>query len=324
MLEKLKIAKQAVEENGLIEAMQCFHFYGRRVQATSSRVTIDCFSEMNNKTAFSVNASKFLTIIDIVGDKYDLDVEGPYVYIKSDKYSMKVEGLKEAWGLISQPRFTKKDMVQPGLIETLKKVAPFTSKDASKPELCSVLFDGGTAYAMSYSWAVRSATIIEQRFSIPHHIIPLILSLGMDPYAIKVEENAVFFFYEDSTWLKYTPYSQGWPAVQEIFENLGLTGTVAMPDDFGQIIHNIVRVVKLSSLPIKAIIFDANGISSNDESCVVNWNGMSFGRAVFSCDVIETIAENCTRIDVSRYPDKMPFTNPESGLEGVVMGMELL
>jgi hypothetical protein len=324
MLEKLKIAKQAVEENGLIEAMQCFHFYGNRVQATSSRITIDCVSELNAETSYSVNASKFFTIMDILGKDHQIKIEENIVKLSNSKYNMKIEALKESWELIKQPRFTAKDVVSPGLLEALKTLGPFVSKDASKPELCSVLFKDGWGYAMSYASLARVPVPFKQEFSVPYFVVPVLLSMEIDPFAIVLLEEGTFLFYEDSTWIKFTPFSQGWPAVEQIISELDLSQTQQVPEDFGEIVSNIVRVVKLSSLPIKAIIFDQNGIRSNDESCAVIWGGMAFNEAVFSCDVIEAIANNCTHIDVAKYPGRIPFCHLDKQIEGFIMGMRLL
>lgn len=335
MINKIKLAMLAIETNNTYPIAQNFHFYKNRVQATNTKITIDC--PLKTKQNFTVNAERFSSVLQLYESGFQVTDIDNYVQITKDKSQCKIAKHSEHdnFPLKILPKAQPNQIIKNGakFLSALKTTAAFAGDDASNPYTCTVLIQDGYMYATSNSTAVRvdCTDVVPSNFGediqVPTFAIHALAAFEDTLIAVISQDNGLYFVFASGAWLFCIDYNQTWPDVPQLLKQVypGSESEIpSVPDNFESIVGKIASAAKFIE-GVPTICFSGNEVHTNkqDGSFELSFTTeMNFGNAYFNASKMHQIAKVAKRIDTRRYPKHVPFAGDE--IIGVVMGIELV
>jgi hypothetical protein len=149
--------------------------------------TQECVLDLTKAGRLSVKSGRFKAFVEC----WEAEHETPHVSPKGETYAM-----------------------PGGILPILKRMAPFTGIDASRPWACGILLDGQTATATNNIVVVQHwlpELTFPSPINLPSVAVNEMLRINREPVAMQPEPGAITFHYEDGAWMRTSLLEGTWP-----------------------------------------------------------------------------------------------------------------
>jgi DNA polymerase III sliding clamp (beta) subunit (PCNA family) len=314
MLDSIRFTQGAVAKKDYAPELTHFRIKNGTIRGFNGMIGLH--SPIDFDLEVSPRAVPFIKAVHACKDTIQLHVTpAGKLAVRSGKFKAFVECLIEEF-----PDIPPSGEVIPltgGILDPLKKLAPFIAEDASRPWARGILLDGQSAFAtnnlilveywLGYNFPVR--------LNLPRAAVMELLRINEEPRLLQVDENSCTFHFEGDRWLRSTVYATAWPDIRKVLDIVGnlkkvpaslweaITDLLPFTDDLGKI--------HLSPGLIETHIVDGNGASTEVQ-------GLE-GAGIFNAKQLLLLEKIVEKIDFSNYPQPCPFVGDR--LRGVIMGM---
>ena len=197
---------------GLVPALAMLHVYerdgARRAQVGNGRYTVDVPTDL---PVCTVPADRLLTAWAACKDTPEATVTDANLMVKAGRVRARVP-LSDSGSYPRTDPNEQADAPPPGVAKVLSRLQPFVATDASRPWATSVCLKGGFAYATNNVILMRIPfpAFLPFPVNVPQVVIDAITAKG-EPVGLGWSQDAVTFYFEDTTWIRTLLISGDWP-----------------------------------------------------------------------------------------------------------------
>ncbi len=318
-LEYLIRACGVCERNAIVGALQNVLFENGRIHAFSGSFWYQAPSPLEDKSdTFSVNATKLSSALRACSDKAMLSTTKDFLVVKNGPFTVRVkkiipEGspgpLAERLALPPEAKNTPAT----GLLEAMRRVAPFISTDASRPWSVALLIDSGYAWATNNLAIARSPVALKWKAtSIPAPVADFLTELpSLDHYHIDKQRITIS---SGKSLIRFPCSATGWPDMQKFFEKFPKK-IPAVPKEMKEAAAQVERFAD------RYIDLSAKALSSKTDATDTDYElEVKGNKGKFSAGLLSLILAHATHIDFSRYP--LPIFFKGESIEGTAIGLK--
>ena len=316
MLSSLKFVQGAVAKKDFVAALTHFRIRDGLVKGYNGSLALCGPIELD--LSVMPKALPFIKAIQACQDTIALHVtDTGRLSIKSGRFKAFVDCIKEEFPDV-QP---EGDIIKldGGLLEVLKKLAPFIAEDASRPWARGILFRGQSAFA------TNNVVIIEYwlgytfpvEINVPKSAVAELLRINEEPEAMQVTPHSVTFHFSNHRWLRSQTYSLDWPDIGKVLDREATPHT--FPETLFESIHDCL---------IPFLEEDGGIYFMEDGSITTSYTG-GLGAAVqlepfgavgkYNAEQFMLLDGVAERIDLSAFPAPSLFYGDK--VRGAIVGM---
>lgn len=194
--------------SGVLPILNHLHIYEGRAQAGNGRYTVDVPCDLPDCT---VHADRLLAAWAACKAPPEVTTTDLNLMVKAGRLRARVPLADHA----SYPRATpdlKSAYTAPGVSALLRLLQPFVATDASRPWATSICLSGRFAYATNNVVMLRAPfpADIPHPVNVPVAVFDAVTAKG-EPSALGWAENALTFYFEDTSWIKTLLIAGEWP-----------------------------------------------------------------------------------------------------------------
>jgi hypothetical protein len=201
------------------------------------------------------------------------------------------------------------------LLDTLRPLEPFISRDATLSWQRGVLLKGDRAYATTGFVLVerRLPKFFPVTINIPEYAVHQLLKAG-EPTHVQVAKDSATFHFPGERWLKTSLLPTSWPDVSQVLVS---TETCSdLPDGFFDALKNL----RNDFAKDRCAYLRSGYIATTEERALEEVPGVEESWGCYNADALLKLRTVARYFDLSRYPDPCPFTDGDR-LRGVIVGM---
>lgn len=315
MLKDLKFVAGSISRKDLVQALSHFRIENGTVRGFNG--TIGLCSPINLDLDVTPKADQFIKAVQTCEDTIALHVTNTgKLSLKSGKFKALIECIeKESFPEI----FPQGDFVtiQPGFLDTIKRLSVFISDDASRPWSRGILFKGQSAFAtnnivLAESWLGYDFPVT---VNIPKTAINELLRINEEPISLQMTENRISFHFEGERWLCSQTYETQWPDLARVLN------TESEPKELpANLFEDVESLIPFTDNFTK--VFFSNGLISTTENndsgasvdnAEINFNGLYDARQLL------LLRDVATKADFNLYPAPCMFFGEK--IRGAIVGM---
>lgn len=321
MLEKLKFVERATATKDVIRILTHLCIHDGKVQGGDSKIAIEVDCPELAGHSFTVDSIKFIKAVTACDDQPKIELlEDGRVKISKGRFVARLPTLKaDAFPRAELRSAGDATIVTPDkFIETLRRVSPFISLDASRPWSQGVWLDGAYAYATNNVSMVRLPLVwAGPKINIPRYAVEELISINQPIKSIHVTKGSIAVEYDDS-WFKAMTYVDEWPqgTIDKLFSQMPASMT-PVPDGLMQAVERIVPFCPEPKFP--TIYFKNGSISTADgaESAEVgmDWNGTG----AYRVEALQRVLEVAKEWMPDTYPAPIYFKADD--MDGLLVGI---
>ncbi len=314
MLETLKFVQGAVARKDFVPTLQHFRIKDGIICGYNGNIALS--SPIDLDLDVCPRAVPFVKAIQTCQETIQLHITpAGKLGVKSGKFKAFIECVQEEFPDIS-PQGVYVDLA-PGLIATLKQLAPFIAEDASRPWARGILLRSQSAFA------TNNVVVIEKwlgspfpvEVNIPRMAVMELVRIGDDPTHLQMDENSVTFHYEGGRWLRTQLYSTQWPDLAPIL-NRESTPT-PIPETLWETLEELKPFVD----EVGRVFLSAGSIATHEQEgigAVIEIPELT-SVGIFNHEQLGLLHSVATSIDLSGYPKPCLFFGDK--LRGAIVGV---
>lgn len=240
MLNDLKFVQGAVARKDYVPALTHFHISDGQIFGFNGILAISTPTDLAVKA--SPKGAQFVKAVERVPDGEEIVLnltEAGRLSIKAGKFRAYVECHEEAEQYVKlEPEGERADM-PPGLLNVLKKLAPFMGEDATRPWARGVLLRGQSAFATNNIVLVEHwlPLVFPDELILPAEAVKEMIRVGVDPCAIQIAERTVTMHYENGSWIRTQLIHGEWPDLAKVLNVEH--NAIPLPDGFFEAVRRL-------------------------------------------------------------------------------------
>lgn len=205
-----------------------------------------------------------------------------------------------------------------GLLDTLKRLAPFVGDDASRKWCCGILLDGKSAFATNNVVVIEAwhGHPLPERVNLPDHAVRELLRIGEEPAGVIITDNCARFTYPDGRWLQTQLYKTDWPDVRKVLEALDARGMGPVPTGLREALD---VVASLSADKFSRCELLDGAVADLEGQVTVKADVVAGGK--YWVPQLARVLEFAEKIKLSAYPNPVPFLSHRA--RGALLGLRL-
>jgi len=319
MLNALKFVNRATADKDIIRVLTHICVHDGLLQGSDTRISIaaDCPELAGH--SFTVPAEKFIrAIVACKGEPTILYQNDGTVKISHKRFRVTLPSLKaEDYPAIE---FKSDDAVKidapEGFLNALLKLAPFVSRDASRP------WSMGVCLNKEYFYATNNVTLARVPvtwngpvINLPNFVVEELLDINQPVLEIWASSSAISFKFEKG-WMRSQLYSDAWPASIPAMFNTQRTFE-PVPPGLLEAVEQLVPFCPDTKFP--SIYFTDGGITTANglQSAEIGFDWAGVG--VYRAEVLQTVLRVAREWDPTAYPKPVFFKG--EGIEGMMVGL---
>lgn len=318
MIDVLKTVMSAVATKDMVQVLTHFCIYqdllqpDRRIQGGNGIVYIDA-PFPHDIPDCTVAASRFLKAVEACDSQPTFGLtEGGKLSIKRNRFRAYLPMLPVA----DFPRaaLTGDEVpLPPNFLDTIRRLKPFISEDASRIWSMSVLLSEGYAYATNNIILVRCPLDWKGRsMALPIQVVDRLLEVDRQPTGCRVGPSHICFSYDD-VWMRSQLVETPWPTVTSIIQE---PAQEPVPDELKQAVEKIQHFCVNDKFPIIKL---SDIVETDQGEQGAAYDGFDLPKAVFHADQLIKALSIATHINFSSYPNPCALRGPD--IEGVIVGI---
>ena len=314
MLESLKFVQGAVATRDFVPELCHFHIQGGMIRGYNGMIALGGPIDLN--LDICPKATSLIKAIQSCKEAIQLHVTpSGKLAIKSGKFKVYVDCIQKAYPDVApEGQFIE---VKGGILQALKKLAPFISDDASKPWSRGVLFRDNSAFSTNN--VVLAEYWLGYKFpmeiNIPRTAVNELIRINEEPIGLQFAENSISFHFSNNRWMRTQVLSTGWPDLNRILNNP--SEPADWPDGFFTALNDIAPFVddvgKVIFLPGKIATSREEGVGATFEV-----EGLE-NAGIYNIKYLQSLKDIATKIDLSGYPGPSLFFG--ENIRGAIIGM---
>ena len=314
MLESLKFVQGAVATRDFVPELCHFHIQGGMIRGYNGMIALGGPIDLN--LDICPKATSLVKAIQSCKEAIQLHVTpSGKLAIKSGKFKVYVDCIQKAYPDVApEGQFIE---VKGGILQALKKLAPFISDDASKPWSRGVLFRDNSAFSTNN--VVLAEYWLGYKFpmeiNIPRTAVNELIRINEEPIGLQFAENSISFHFSNNRWMRTQVLSTGWPDLNRILNNP--SEPADWPDGFFTALNDIAPFVddvgKVIFLPGKIATSREEGVGATFEV-----EGLE-NVGIYNIKYLQSLKDIATKIDLSGYPGPSLFFG--ENIRGAIIGM---
>lgn len=326
MLETLRLVRGAVSERNLVSVLTHFHVTPNgKIYGSNGRISIEAPFPVIHDAPITVPAIKFLRRVDQCEGDPELVVKGDTLYIKSKvrkKRRFHLPLSKDEYH-IPQTGGQRYEVPDPeAYLESIRRVEPFVSSDATRPWAMSILHKKNNLIATNNVVLAKTKVAWPDEFptfGLPDFAVHEVSRIKRKPKALWISENSVCLEMNDDIWVRSVIYDAEWPEyVDDMVPDT--SGLPSLPQDAEQVARDMAQADIDERMPI--VIFEGKKIRTRegDEGGEDELEG-DVGNAAFQSTPLLLVLKYATHMDLTPFPKPCPWKGPN--IEGVIVGVRL-
>jgi hypothetical protein len=319
MLNALKFVNRATADKDIIRILTHICVHDGLLQGADTRMSIaaDCPELAGH--SFTVPAEKFIrAIIACKGDPTIVRQDDGTVKISHKRFRVTLPSLNSADYPVMA--FKGDDAVKidapADFLGALRKLAPFVSRDASRP------WSMGMCLSKEHFYATNNVTLARVPvtwngpvINLPSFVVEELLDINQPIVEIWASPSAISFKFEGA-WMRSQLYADAWPtSIPSMFN--AERSFVPVPEGLLEAVEQLIPFcpdVKFPSIHFTdGGITTANGLQSAEIG--FDWAGVG----VYRAEVLQTVLRVATEWDPIAYPKPVFFNG--DGIQGMMVGV---
>lgn len=315
MLNDLKFVAGAVSRKDFVQALSHFRIENGTVRGFNG--TIGLCSPIDLDLDITPNATQFIRAVQACEETIGLHVTpAGKLSLKSGKFKALIECIeKENFPEITpQGEFVA---VQPGFLDTIRRLSTFISDDASRNWSRGILFKGQSAFAtnnivLAESWLGYDFPVT---VNIPKTAIIELLRINEEPISLQMTENRISFHFEGGRWLCSQTYETAWPDLSRVLN------TTSNPVPTPINLFEDIETLQPFTNDVNALFFTQGLIATSETAdtgaSIENKNIDFTGK--YDVRHLLLLRDIATSVDFSLYPAPCMFFGDK--IRGAIVGM---
>lgn len=319
MLNALKFVNRATADKDIVRALTHICVHDGLLQGSDTRMSIAAECPELAGHSFTVPAEKFIrAIIACKGDPTIVRQDDGTVKVSHKRFRVTLPSLKaEDYPAIGfKPDDAVKVSAPAGFLEALRKLAPFISRDASRPWSMGVCLNKTHFYATNNVTLARvPVTWNGPVINLPSFVVEELLDINQPILEIWASPSAISFKFEGA-WMRSQLYADAWPtSIPSMFN--AERSFIPVPEGLLEAVEQLIPFcpdVKFPSIHFTdGGITTANGLQSAEIG--FDWAGVG----VYRAEVLQTVLRVATEWDPTAYPKPVFFNG--NGIQGMMVGV---
>ena len=314
MLESLKFVQGAVATKDFVPELCHFHIQGGMIRGYNGMIALGGPIDLN--LDICPKATSLLKAIQACKEAIQLHVTpAGKLAIKSGKFKVYIDCIQKNYPDVApEGQFIK---VDGGILQALKKLAPFISEDASKPWSRGILFRGGSAFATNN--VVLTEYWLGYQFpmeiNIPRTAVNELIRINEEPIGLQFAENSISFHFTNNRWMRTQVLSTSWPDTSRILDRP--SEPIPWPEDFFTALTDIAPFVD----DIGKVLFQPGKLTTSRE----DGQGATFevegleNKGTYNIKYLQSLKDVATKVDLSGYPGPVLFFG--ENIRGAIIGI---
>lgn len=317
MLKDLKFVAGAVNKKEIVQALAHFRIENKTIKGYNGLMGL-C-SPIDLDLDITPNATQFIKAIQTCEETIALHVTPKgKLNIKSGKFKALIDCIaKEDF-----PEVTPEgEIVQlkGNLLESIKKLIPIISDDASRPWSRGLLFKGESVYATNNIILVEAWLGFEFPLvvNVPKTALNELIRINEEPEYLQVTENRITFHFKEGRWLCCQTYSTEWPDVKKILDKDCKNPPKLPPDILKENLESLIPFLEKD----EKVVIVGNKISTSydyDSGASYEVEGLD-EKCIFNCHHLIKVLQFNPTIDFTSYPNACNFYS--DNIRGAIIGM---
>lgn len=327
MLDVLNVVKGAVADKELIPALTHVHFYEGRVQGGNGKLSIDapCDGAHDDITVPTV---PLINALRACGESPDISItDAGKLRIKNGKFRALLPLLdnKAYPASTLEGKVLTRDKTEiANFLTACNTLRAFVGNDASRPWCNGIIFEGDRAYATNnVILASVPCPMHGAKFNIPSYAVDEVLRLvGTHNYNISevlLSDNAVSVAFMNGTWLRSNLFNDEWPDLDHILAAYDYSDLPVVPAGVADAVDTTKHFVEDKKMP--TVYFTGDSVNTGEGDVQAVFECSTDSEAAFRVEPLSQVLAAATNMDLSKHPKPVPFSNPETGLTGVLVGV---
>ena len=307
----LKTVALAAAKNSNIPILDHFCFYDDRVQCCDSVVTLDAAFDSGIDTVAPIK--QFMaTVEDADTVSFSLNKK---LTIKTNKLrsSFSVRDIND-YPIMQHPVINVE--INDAILPALKRLRGFISDNDNRAWATGILIKDGYGYATDNIIMARDKLLDMQQIVIPGRLIDILLKIGKEPTHYAVNDNAIYFQFDDM-WLKSSLLDDNWPNAEKVIDNANRNNVFSIAG-----LHDDLKTIKKfdTSKDTAIVEFSGDTLSMRDAMSDVTIPS-EMDESMFKLDALITVANNADILHVN-WPDPCYFECSDGSMDGVIVGVK--
>jgi len=316
MKDALKFVKGAVGKKDFVPALKHVNINNGVIQSFNGSIALS--SPINFKHNVAPRALEFIRAVEKCGDEPQISItKAQRLKVASGSFKVFINLLDTVYPSV-EPEGEIYDC-ELDLIEALTALAPFISKDASRPWSRGIIIRNGYAYATNnvalvcYTKPVKFPCDI----IIPKECVDELLRIRQPVRTVQMNNNSVTFHFDNDRWLRTNLIDSNAPDFYPVLGKCDYNSVTPIQEDLGE---KLERIKSFSDSKEPVITLKSDGMfTSQIEGEGAHDSEYSFPLAVFRYEPLALVLSVATHWNLSYYPQACPFTGPN--ISGVIIGM---
>jgi hypothetical protein len=226
LIEKLELLKQATNPSSFILDYGCIHFDGKTLSATDGTTTIITSNPLPEQS-FSVRVDALLNLLtNIDAEEITLDVKETSLAVRTKRIQGKFSISKPRHIEFNTPKVLNKIEDCSKLLEAIYLCSFGTSKVKTSGSIGGVRIEGDSVYSTDrfriYKYKMDNDSNIPN-ISIPKNFVDVLHKVENRVAQYGIVDSSFFVVLNDGTTIQTTIFSEGYPNLNQYFENIDLS-----------------------------------------------------------------------------------------------------
>ncbi len=315
MLDNLRFVAGAVNKKEIVQALAHFRIENRTIKGYNGLMGLCCPIDLDLDV--TPNATQFTKAIQTCESTIAMHITPKgKLSIKSGKFKALVDCIeKEDFPeVLPEGELVK---LKGTFLQSIKKLLPFISEDASRPWSRGILFKGPSAYATNNVVLVEAWLGFEFPITVnvPKTAITELLRINEEPEYIQLVENRITFHFTGNRWLCCQTYSTEWPDLSKVLDQD--SNPQLVPSELKDCLENLIPFLEKDE---KVVILNNKISTSYDSDTGASYEveNMNYN-CIYNCKLLIKVLELSQNIDFSSYPKPSLFY--ADNIRGAIVGI---
>jgi hypothetical protein len=307
--------------------LEVLHFYGDRVQVSNSHVWYDVASDLPQLDGCNIKAAEFVKAVSVMdSEKLTFKPAETSIALDDGSYSIRVPRMISDFPTREASSVDAEFMLSGDIVSVIDKARGFMGCDNWKQYTCNLYFKSGVCFASQNAalacFDARKCFEQPFDFSLNQFAVAAILLHAQPVLSIKPVEAGTYIIFDDGAWIFARSNEAAAPPFDQLIAGIDFSKLSAFSGSFVKAVKDMTDLSTMSAQNKNEILFTEQGVETADgEYHAVAKIGETFKQSRFDGKLMNLITGIATRIDLSCYPQRVPFANDDQSFYGVVMGM---
>ena len=312
--EALNIVRGAVAEKDLVPVLTHFHIYKGRIQGGNGRVSIDAdISILEDADPITIPAAKFLKAMESLGENWSLHWEDDSLIVESGATKFVLPLSTQDYPVVEvEGRYR---VIRQPMLAVFKRLLPFVGKDASRPELCSILIINGRAYAANNPVVARIPLDIPD-MSIPVFMVDELLRIGLEPTGFQLDDKHLTFRLSKDAWIQSALWTGDWPDVEKFFPPCKIK-KIQYGDAIAAALMTVQPFCQDEKFPV--VHFSKKGVQTEEGPATASVGDLALPDGYWNIKILSSVLEEATHFNFQDWPEACRWSGDH--IEGITIGI---